>query len=600
AFATSWFGSKRGQSDPSLTQFLFGDPGYEPMGASLWLAFDDCEAQRVADLMVGFHEGDPIPADLSGWLGLGATRPEFQTKLVALVPPDDLMGVLDQFDLGQTQRESESEYGGPDGDDLGVYQGEYSKVLDGLGVAYSGAARVLDGQARIDYLAQWTGLFGQNGPANHHPALAALVIARGDWPNDFLTGFHDAITAAEGAGGAASWADISQQVIDPGRLMPDGSPVVVGDPMYGVWCAAVHNPTWMAAMYHQYGSSMTITWTDETGDHSAQVSPAVYDLVTGRGFDDASWVAFMMAAFASDNYGYLAGPDKTRARSSIIGDVDNINSYVDAQQAAAQAAYEAQPWINKHGHLLFAGLEMGLGLAVAWVPGPGWVVGGLLIGDAAVTGLDMGMYIGEGDVKDAVLTGLFFVPIAVGGVVKYVGMTADQLAAWEKLGKPGWSPKYNNAKLPSTANNMTTVGYKVEKVVNSGDPTLWDNNAFLRGDIIDKLLRNNVGHNFSVFDHFDFATGEAISVKSMDTSAKTYQSASAIKSRLRSYVKAFGTFKGDTTADGKYIDPLDVKSRVLEVAIPDRPLTPAQIAAFDEAKAEAAKSYVTIVFTVVK
>ncbi len=58
-------------------------------------------------------------------------------------------------------------------------------------------------------------------------------------------------------------------------------------------------------------------------------------------------------------------------------------------------------------------------------------------------------------------------------------------------------------------------------------------------------------------------------------------------------------FKGGQSPMG-HIDPSDIKSRTLEVAIPDRPLTQAQIQAFSNAQETAKNLGVSIIFTVVQ
>ena len=147
--------------------------------------------------------------------------------------------------------------------------------------------------------------------------------------------------------------------------------------------------------------------------------------------------------------------------------------------------------------------------------------------------------------------------------------------------------------------NNTHVNYSVNNIVKSGNAKLWGLSPFKRGDEIDDLLGNNVGHNFPTYDKFDPLTGEAVSVKSLNTVSKTYQTQAGLYNRLKGYVDSLGNFKGGWTASKRWIAPRDIKSQTLEIAIPDRPLTPAQIAALDQLKKDFGGT-VKIVITVVR
>ena len=146
----------------------------------------------------------------------------------------------------------------------------------------------------------------------------------------------------------------------------------------------------------------------------------------------------------------------------------------------------------------------------------------------------------------------------------------------------------------------SNIGYPVDNIVISDRPGLWTGQPMPRGTAIDTMLDIDVGRTFSTYDHFDVDTGQAVSVKSLDTSCATYQTQNGLYNKLKSYVDVLDDFKGDTTDSGLDVDPTMIRSRVVDVAIPDRPLTPAQIAAFDEFKTYAATEDVSVVITVVR
>ncbi|MEU8261967.1 pre-peptidase C-terminal domain-containing protein [Micromonospora sp. NPDC048999] len=111
-----------------------------------------------------------------------------------------------------------------------------------------------------------------------------------------------------------------------------------------------------------------------------------------------------------------------------------------------------------------------------------------------------------------------------------------------------------------------------------GGSSVWKLNQFERGLEIEKRLGGNLRPGFPTIDRFTPSTGAATSIKSVDLTAKTYQNASQLTSRLKGYVdKVAGfakespvTWGGDTYTKGM------VRARELEVAIPHGTATAAQ------------------------
>ena len=169
------------------------------------------------------------------------------------------------------------------------------------------------------------------------------------------------------------------------------------------------------------------------------------------------------------------------------------------------------------------------------------------------------------------------------------------------------SDKHVNAQKQSGKSSGLPSGYNQVNtsvnVVNLPKDTWKAKTPFKRGDIIDEALHNNTGHNYPTVDHFDKSTGVATSVKSIDTSAKSYQGCSGLHSRLKSYIKDVASFNGSDKyelPDGSKIRPNMVKGRRLQVVLPDRPLTPQQIEALNAAKADADKIGVKFDLTIGK
>jgi hypothetical protein len=144
-----------------------------------------------------------------------------------------------------------------------------------------------------------------------------------------------------------------------------------------------------------------------------------------------------------------------------------------------------------------------------------------------------------------------------------------------------------------------STGRQVYAVKDSGTPGLWSWDKFKRGDFIDWLLGNDRGHNYPIIDKFNHATEEATSIKSLDTTKPTYQSVSKLQSRLDGYVDDLTKFTYNTTGSDP-IYPGELKSRILEVAIPDCQLTRAQNSAIDAAIAYAQTKGVDLRIIVVK
>jgi hypothetical protein len=74
--------------------------------------------------------------------------------------------------------------------------------------------------------------------------------------------------------------------------------------------------------------------------------------------------------------------------------------------------------------------------------------------------------------------------------------------------------------------------------------------------------------NFPTIDKFNKKTGTVTSIKSLDLNAKTYQNPKTLNRIVEKYVDILSKFSG-ATVKGTSVGAEDIKSRVLEIAIPN-------------------------------
>ncbi len=119
-----------------------------------------------------------------------------------------------------------------------------------------------------------------------------------------------------------------------------------------------------------------------------------------------------------------------------------------------------------------------------------------------------------------------------------------------------------------------------EAAIKNVETDLWELGWFERGDEIDRLLKNNLGHNYPTYDHIDEASGLATSVKSIDPMCKTYkdtyEQAKGFERRLERCRDQLLAGKSEVVRKdelGNIISKTEVKKRALHLVFPDVPLT---------------------------
>ena len=106
--------------------------------------------------------------------------------------------------------------------------------------------------------------------------------------------------------------------------------------------------------------------------------------------------------------------------------------------------------------------------------------------------------------------------------------------------------------------------------------SVWSLNPFERGREIESMLGGNLPGNFPVIDKF--VNGVATSIKSVDLSSASYQSASGLRALLNGYVNSVAEFTGRSWAGAQVGTNAtnQIISRTLEIAIPRGSITASQ------------------------
>ena len=127
--------------------------------------------------------------------------------------------------------------------------------------------------------------------------------------------------------------------------------------------------------------------------------------------------------------------------------------------------------------------------------------------------------------------------------------TYDEIVAlFQKAGK----------RLPTLADDFNITGK-----IPSGTKVWNGTNHRQRGIEIDKLLGNNLGENYKMYDKLDEATLVATSIKSIDPMCTTYRTAGGFRGALNRYARDL--LKGKDIVKYKGID-YEILGRQLQLA----------------------------------
>jgi RHS repeat-associated protein len=139
---------------------------------------------------------------------------------------------------------------------------------------------------------------------------------------------------------------------------------------------------------------------------------------------------------------------------------------------------------------------------------------------------------------------------------------------------------------PQVLRTLQSAGPAISQRIHSLGPAV-------RGGIIE-LMQGSPNSWRYVQGIDNFVRGRAISIKSMDiVFSRSYQSASAIISRLSGYVDRLANYAGGSTPAGQ-ITANQIKERILQVVLPRGQLTAEQLKALGKVVEEAAKKGVKV------
>lgn len=129
-------------------------------------------------------------------------------------------------------------------------------------------------------------------------------------------------------------------------------------------------------------------------------------------------------------------------------------------------------------------------------------------------------------------------------------------------------------------------------VAQSAGPGLFDLAPIARGNAIERALGANLSKTFPTIDKF--INGVATSIKSVDLRAATYQNPANLARTLTNYVDKVAEFQGRAWGPVT-IRGAEITGRVLEVAVPEGAIAPAQQAAINSVVSAAAQKGVQVI-----
>jgi len=421
------------------------------------------DAYDAADLVKQFLNGGGLSPEqlgvLTGLLNRGSLDTAFVLRLSRLVSLDDMNLLLSLLNDRQNQL-----LDGGDPEATQQFQDSYAKLLNGLAAVWSKACTSMPptSDERAAFIAKWQTWFATRVGNTVDAALMALVVARGDWPDGFLDGVMAGITQAEGLAGPDYWHPYSDPsspgsgprlVVDPEWVFPDGSNLVVGDPLFGVLiAAAAHNPKWFYDRFHG-GEQVQVSWDSGgkwagdgeggTAQITGWVDKRLYDLIMKRGLDPASFMALFAAGFSSDMTAVMNNGVDDAGR----GVLTDMKWVMGAGERDARIHDALPPW-QKYGHDILGWAAMALGYVVFLMGPETWPVAtaSFLAGMGLLGAVNAAWYFSEGDWVDGALSLLFVVPIG-GQAVRFTAATIRALKAGEMVTVAGIRLKMVNGTL---------------------------------------------------------------------------------------------------------------------------------------------------------
>jgi RHS repeat-associated protein len=191
--------------------------------------------------------------------------------------------------------------------------------------------------------------------------------------------------------------------------------------------------------------------------------------------------------------------------------------------------------------------------------------------------------------------------------IGYSGFNLWKNPSWSNAGYLAWDVgaaliPYVPGSYVAKGFNYATQVYQAGKKIDSGINGLWNMGAFKRGQEIEKLL-GGWNNNFPIIDmavkNSKNIASSITSIKSLDLTAKSYQTETQFYNAIMRYTKKLSNFT-NTTYGGNIVNVDSNTIRYLQLAFPDVKLSQYQAKALDQAIQDAANMGVTIKVTIIK
>ena len=209
------------------------------------------------------------------------------------------------------------------------------------------------------------------------------------------------------------------------------------------------------------------------------------------------------------------------------------------------------------------------GQAINWIAGAIGAAGGAIIGG----GFEAGRQFLFEDEMDWNRVGATAAGGAVAGGLTGVTMGTNLLVAGSGAAVGSMAGGTTTRALMNEETSMFdlafdgTVGLVTFGALRGMSAAMWRMDPKSRGRLVETLVMKP-GGNAPVIDAF--WGGTAISVKSMDLRAASYQSASGVRGQVNKYIRSLAGYQGGRAPNGTIIQPNDVQSRTLELYVKGR------------------------------
>jgi hypothetical protein len=448
-------------STPGLTVVSFDD--------SVLATTSDAEVKKQVSALldkmkVGDQDYDPrnVDPEVLRILEQNALDPYFAAELARRLGPEALDRYLKVVNRGLSAPAMIDK-------EPAQAKADYVNLLNSLGLTL-GLASQGTGDVKVPGMGMaWANFIeksalGHSGAANR----LSLVIARGQWSDQFLIEVYQGVRRADGTGGAATWA------VAPPENAFDPDPGIPGfytenDPLRGIFTALQSNPRAMAKLFTG-GEQKTIT----VDGKQVEVNAELYTLMRDRQWDSAGVIPeskSAIAAFSEALRRTIGSPPQEgeTAYQLLLGrDVTNLGAFMEAEVKAAQE--KAGPVWKQIAHTV-------LDLA-GMIPVIGEPVDG-------VNGL---WYYADGDIVNGSLSMGSMIPFvgwgATGGKWTRRVLTADELATLNDLAKVEERTRVfakDGRLLDLTADLANPNTYRFEGFLSKTELILWSGErSFMR------------------------------------------------------------------------------------------------------------------------